>query len=333
MQSKAKKSNADAVVVLCPPKHSNMLLSVSFLLSLRSMGAYMPLGSRHAVALALYSTNSKATTSISSTITSTSLSSLYGGDLAGHAATFSSSTGKLIRVPDHLVPPSLIEWGQVPSCLEVLVSEDFDHSSALTRRTLSVVPEVGCGVDNLDTIKTKEVIDMSKSCLHVFQDDTTTIAALDYELPRLREDTPRARIETTFAMLNDDGHRMRVVLDITLSSKIEVQSPVMLILERRTSTTSSQGTIADGGGLDARTVARLLGDELRQKPFADETIEKPMREDGEVLTLSLPGNVTIAYDDDAATESWILNVSHLGRGKITRRFGPNSLHATVEYTN
>ena len=51
-------------------------------------------------------------------------SSLMGGDYAGLSATFSAITGELIPVPEYLVPKVLLEWGQGPSCLEVIVSED-----------------------------------------------------------------------------------------------------------------------------------------------------------------------------------------------------------------
>ena len=39
---------------------------------------------------------------------------LYCGDWAGHLASFSCKTGKLVPVPEHLVPESMIEWGAVP---------------------------------------------------------------------------------------------------------------------------------------------------------------------------------------------------------------------------
>jgi hypothetical protein len=100
---------------------------------------------------------------------------LYGGDYAGLSATFDVWSGKLIAVPDDLVPEALLEWGQAPSALEVLVSEDFniidkkdDHSSnnsnsnspaaklldySFQRQTVAIMPAVGCGVDNLQVEK------------------------------------------------------------------------------------------------------------------------------------------------------------------------------------
>ena len=67
----------------------------------------------------------------------------------------------------------MLEWGDVPCCLERLVSEDWivlrndndddgisvaTTTSATTivkleRTTITVMPEVGCGIDNLETIK------------------------------------------------------------------------------------------------------------------------------------------------------------------------------------
>ena len=95
-----------------------------------------------------------------------------GGDYAGLAATFSSKSGELISVPQHLIPSSMIEWGDIPSCLEVLTSEDYDTKDdddelkvqpshpppPLLRTMITVLPEVGCGIDNLEVIKTSETL-------------------------------------------------------------------------------------------------------------------------------------------------------------------------------
>ena len=69
---------------------------------------------------------------------------LFGGDFAGHSASFDSLSGSLIPVPEYLLPESMIEWGQVPSSWEVLTSEDWkdDCDLALERNVAKVVPEV-----------------------------------------------------------------------------------------------------------------------------------------------------------------------------------------------
>jgi len=95
-----------------------------------------------------------STTKASSNVTSNSyridtVTPLVGGDYAGLSATFDAH-GKLIPIQEHWIPESLLEWGQAPWCLEVLVSEDVD---ATTRQTVTILPETGCAVDNLETIK------------------------------------------------------------------------------------------------------------------------------------------------------------------------------------
>jgi len=36
------------------------------------------------------------------------------GDWAGHSVNLSEKTGRVVPVPDHVVPESLLEWGQGP---------------------------------------------------------------------------------------------------------------------------------------------------------------------------------------------------------------------------
>lgn len=88
-----------------------------------------------------------------------SSSNLYGGDFAGLSASFSPQDGTLIKVPEHLVPEALLEWGKAPSCFEVLVSEEFSDNN-LKRQTVQILPAVGCGVDNLETFKKEEVLEI-----------------------------------------------------------------------------------------------------------------------------------------------------------------------------
>jgi hypothetical protein len=103
------------------------------------------------------------------------------GDYAGLSATFSSSSsdinkgvGELIPVPEHLVPESMIEWGDIPTYLEVLSSEDIitlDHDpnndeekeqKIMERTVITVLPEVGCGIDNLETTKKEEEFNLQQ---------------------------------------------------------------------------------------------------------------------------------------------------------------------------
>jgi hypothetical protein len=202
----------------------------------------------------------------------TTSAAFLSGDFCGHAATF-TPTGRLIPVPEQLVPKALLEWGQQPSCLEVIVSET-PLQGTLERHTVTVYPSAGCGVDNLDTARTSETIAWTQRA------SSDAVTAMDYPW-----NSGSTRTETTFALPNQ--HRLRFILDIKLG---HIQSPLRLYLERQTLTESTRGTIADGGGLDGRTVSRLLGDELKTK-FSDEVVEQA--NDGVVR---LPRGLTFTWD-------------------------------------
>ncbi len=63
---------------------------------------------------------------VSSSAVTTPSGGILGGDYAGLHATFSSvCPGELVPVPERLVPPSMVEWGAIPPCLETLTSEDY----------------------------------------------------------------------------------------------------------------------------------------------------------------------------------------------------------------
>ena len=237
-----------------------------------------------------------------------------GGDFAGLAATFNPGDGSFIPIPVHLIPDSLIEWGQEPKCLEILVSEESSDGKTMTRHTISVLPDTGCSIDNLETTKVDDTIDLSSKFGR-----GTNIVGLQYEVGKNKN---ALRLETVFGML--DGYRMRVLLDVVPSaSTFVVQSPMVLALERRTNVVSSSGTIADGGGLDGRTVSMLLGDYLRQSStFVDQAPLDSYHENGDLKHVSLPGDVSIAYGW-LSDEEWVLQTSHVYEGVrrvLSRRF-------------
>lgn len=224
-----------------------------------------------------------------------------GGDFAGLAATFNPGNGAFIPVPTHLVPETLLEWGQEPKCLEILVSEETIHDSLL-RNTITVLPSTGCSIDNLETIRVDDEIDLSSK-----YGKGTNMVGLQYQVGNKNG---ALRLETLFGMV--DGYRMRVLLDVIPSaSTFAVQSPMVLALERRTNTVSSSGTIADGGGLDGRTVSMLLGEKLRQsKTFADDMpLENNYENDG-IIHVNFPGNVSVAYGWLNDRE-WVVQVAHV----------------------
>ena len=129
----------------------------------------------------------------------------------------------------------------------------------MTRTTVSVVPDVGCGVDNLETMKCQDEMDFSNSNI-----SNDAVVALEYTLPN-----KMTRRETTFGFQQQEQQqRVRVMVDIKDN---QVKSPITIVLEQQTSKESTGGTIADGGGLDGRTVSRLLGDLAKGKPFAEST--------------------------------------------------------------
>jgi hypothetical protein len=230
---------------------------------------------------------------------------VLGGDFAGKAATFNPADGTLIDIPDYLIPKALIEWGQAPKCLDVLVSEDIDEES-LARSTITVLPDTGCSIDNLETVRVNDDIDLST----LWGD--SNVVALQYSTS-----DEELRVETIFGI--EKGYRMRVVIDLVPHETVfAIQSPMALVLERRTSASSSGGTIAEGG-LDGRTVSILLGERLRKSAtFAGkEPLEECYESEG-IQFVSLPGNVSIAYGW-LSDDEWVLQVGHILEGTKTRR--------------
>lgn len=260
------------------------------------------------------------------TATSGANGQAVGGDFAGLAATFNPGDGSFVPVPEHLVPDALLDWGQEPKCLEILISEE-NVGEKMLRNTITVLPDTGCSIDNLETVRVDDEIDMSSK-----YGKGTNVVGLQYEVGR---SNGALRLETVFGMA--DGYRMRVLLDVVPSAtKFAVQSPMVLALERRTNTVSSSGTIADGGGLDGRTVSMLLGDKLSQsKTFAE---DKPMDRDyenGRIRHVNFPGNVSIAYGWLTDAE-WVVQIGHVHGGVrrvLSRQFhvvGDGELDFDVE---
>lgn len=247
--------------------------------------------------------------------TSSANGNAMGGDFAGLAATFDPGTGAFIPIPVHLVPDALIEWGQEPKCLEVLVSEESeDDQKTMIRNTITVLPDTGCSIDNLETVKATDSIDMSSK-----YGKGTNIVGLQYQLGDTKGSL---RLESVFGM--SDGYRMRVLLDLIPSASVfALQSPMVLTLERRTNTVSSSGTIADGGGLDGRTVSMLLGEKLRSsKTFVEQLPLEENFEKNAIQHVSFPGNISIAYGW-LSNEEWVVQIGHVQdetRRVISRKF-------------
>ena len=201
------------------------------------------------------------------------------GDYCGWSATFDTN-GKLIPIPEYYIPEAMLEWGQVPSSLEVVTSEEGTE-----QQTITVYPAVGCSVDNLDTKVSKVSWDGKE----------------EGEGSRVTYKTDGI-VEATFAM--DDEHRVRVKLSAQSNA---LQKPITIVVEHRFSDKSTQGTLADGGGLDGQRVARWQGDYIRSVAnFAEETVPQSVESGG----VSFPGNITITTRN---TEPLALEIGHQDR--------------------
>ena len=260
-------------------------------------------------------------------------SNLYDGDFAGLSATFSSRDGTLIKVPEHLVPDSLLEWGAAPSALEVVVSEITTTTTStttnptgttavvnqLTRQILQIMPAVGCAVDNLDTMKKEEILEIQALRM---TDDGSTVS---FDVPGSNGNT---RTETTFATA--DKNRLRVVVNVEykVGTGFALQSPIVVALERQISAESSKGTLADGGGLTGSKVTGLMGNLIKAPLFCD---LKPLEwQPPGVKVLNLPGNLTIATSIEGTQNPWMLDVVYVNinqQGEGEKQVVRRSYHA------
>lgn len=218
---------------------------------------------------------STSTTSQSTVVTS----GILGGDYAGLSATFSSKTGELVPVPEHLVPESMIEWGEIPSSLETLSSEDWigdgdDTESAkeLERITISVLPEVGCGIDNLEVTKKSNRFSHDVSRLESWR-----LQQPERELVTIDRMGQQLDMETIFQIdpvVDEDDKTCprRLHVSLSIDTPKETEDPVLsklitLQVQRQSSPHSTQGTAWSGpsynsGGLDARSVMNTIGKDI-----------------------------------------------------------------------
>jgi len=359
------------------PQYKIMSSALVCILSLQSISAFSLFRKSYRPPIEIASTSHRL--SMTSTTTDTGnidngshisnkgqlLKKYYGGDYAGHIATFSQTTGKLIPVPDYYVPETLIEWGMIPSSFELLTSEDIafpgdndENLPQLNRVGIRVIPETGCGVDNLDTLVKKDSISISS--LETFDshgtassilrsDDTNTKFVLETIFAPTTS-LPPSEIRNTEQDQGGDSILKRIRVSLTIESlpQLSLAAPIEVIVERQTSIVSSEGKVVDGGGLTGSAVYQLIGDSAN-KPFSDKQgfkldrltgrwISSSNMTDGEVneydvdsylnkgslCTLSLPGNVIIQYEKikEKRTFPWIIEVSLIedeGEGHAVRR--------------
>lgn len=205
---------------------------------------------------------------------STLLSSpIIGGDYAGYSATFCRKSGELIPVPEHLVPESMIEWGDIPSHLETLTSENESGENVTVRTTTIVLPEVGCGIDNLETTKKEKILvaDSTQWQLYV-SDKNNQIATID-ELKSAHQVELETIFQTAAEEVTDENgktitypRRIRISFSVDTSTR-SLTSDISIQVERQLSKRSSSGIKWTGeqynsGGLDARTVVNDIGKDI-----------------------------------------------------------------------
>lgn len=233
------------------------------------------------------STTTTSTKGESAELSSDAPSLLLGGDFAGYSADCDPQTGAAKPVPVYLVPASMLEWGQHPKALEVIVSEDASESKLWDRVCLTVLPETGCGVDNLEVQK-------STQCGWKILQETSGCVAL------VRKSTPTATMVETIFRLPADHHRLRVALTWEESGL----KGIAMAYEQRFETTSTQGTRADGGGLDGASLSRWMGPVLAKegiKMLEATAAAADNDDDDETTTICLPANVTVQYGTNGAS--------------------------------
>jgi hypothetical protein len=208
---------------------------------------------------------------------------------AGLLASFDASTGVLVPLPDYYIPSALKEWGQVPTVLETLTSSSEGLVTGNHSRLQTIVlPETGCGIDNLETIMAKESI-QSLACQRgglsdslaalVTSSKASTVEYFEAVFPhQISEDVKNSK------------YRCRVAVPVVSDSK-----PIKMVIERLVDDDESGNKIiadTNGGGLDGQSVARWLGSQLNSgkwRAFAEGT--RPSL--GSKASLSLPLGVTV----------------------------------------
>ena len=248
-------------------------------------------------------------------LSSLSLSNVRG-EYAGHLANFDAKTGKLIPVPDHLVPDSLIEWEAVPETLEVLTSDEIRFSEdevVLDRVEVQVMPEVGCGLDNLDTMIKKTSLVMKEGSGTVFSSDSLSFATCipnnsKVLPPVLKRDEPYFTVDCVLAQKHDDDEddsnndisRYRILFNV-LPNSPELFGQISVTKERRTSSEPTSGAISVGGGLDARTVTRLIGG-AKFSTYESDMVSSNLGND-RTITYRLPENISIVLSQTQSDDT------------------------------
>jgi len=154
--------------------------------------------------------------------------------------------------------------------------ESFTRNPYLSRVEVEVMPEVGCGLDNLDTMKKVTNITLgSVEVLHSFESFPLNGLLVLSQTKEVRPSSQHhgeklyninfeyVSLSEKFLIENDDDTRSscnRLRLNFVFNPlRNSIINQINLVRERRVCDKTTRGTIADDGGLDARTVTQLIG--------------------------------------------------------------------------
>lgn len=220
----------------------------------------------------------------------TSIFQSCSADYAGLSATFDIDNGTLQAVPENLVPESLLEWGQAPICLETLTTEAVDQYGRGVRTTLTVLPETGCGVDNLEVIA-------QQAFVPEFVVSNGTKSTKEKMWQMFHNSSFREAVFWGETLQDDDHYRIRIQLHHEMSDT-SVPTKIVWYLERHVQSPSVWKDLAfdKNGGLDGRSVATWLGALLNSEAFRIElfapctSTDNAVSDDKTTTTILLPRN-------------------------------------------
>jgi hypothetical protein len=234
----------------------------------------------------------------------------FGGEWAGWCCTYGSETGTLRRVNEQYLSDTAVEYGQVPAGFEECTTDSWEDG-ALVRRSVRLLPETGCAVDNL-------AAEVSRATLPAAA--RLAVGARACAVDALAE--PGAwRCETVFGGLGgprprdrrgaveSSAERTRVAFTFDPQRGALAAVPVVVWQERRWSEAPSLQVKEDRGsrsGLDASWVFAAVGlscfgggdgdgakDETAATERAAAAAERAAAAEQPPLLLALPGGVEV----------------------------------------
>jgi hypothetical protein len=196
-----------------------------------------------------------------------------GGEWAGWRCAFNARNGALLTEPiERYCSDSMIEWGQCPGGFEDCTTETWQGDTIL-RRSVQLLPEDGCNVENLGAIVIRSALPPAQS---VKTDSKAEALACAWALDEMNE-AGLWRCETVFDGLGGERpkpnraavecpiERTRISCSFDpLSGTLAVREPVLVWQERCWSATPSeefrvQEDSGSRSGLDAAWVSSVVG--------------------------------------------------------------------------